>query len=964
MLLGGFQLYERDQPVTSLASVNLQTLLAYLLLHRDTPHSRQTLAFLLYPDSSEAQAQSNFRTLLGRLRRAWHNAERYVQIDNRTVQWRSDAPLAFDVQEFENALTRAQFGNAQAELERAVELYRGDLLPQCYADWILPLRERLRQKFLNALAQLIQLLQAQEKYSAALVYAQQLLHLEPLQETTYQLLMRLYAAQGDPSSVLRIFRQCELALRQELGAEPGRETRALYETLRDTAPVKRAPLPTPHSFHNLPTPLTRFIGRTREISQIRQMLNATRLLTLTGAGGSGKTRLALEIAHASVKRENETRAYKHGVWWVELASLYDEMLVAHAAAAALDIPEQPGRAMLETLTNALKTRKMLLVLDNCEHLITACAHLAHTLLTHTTHLQILATSREALDIPGEKIYRVPTMTVALSDWKTPADSDAVSLFVERAQAVLPTFTLTRENAPYVVQVCERLDGIPLAIELAAARVKLFSMQELAHRMENRFQVLTGGHRVALPRHQTLRAAMAWSYDLLAENEQKLFRRLAIFAGGWTFHAAEQVCSDELTDVLEILARLLDKSLVLMDAWQGETRYAMLETIREYALEKLVQAGEQASMHARHLNYFLALAETAQPHLKCATQLEWMARLVAERDNFRVALQRAVETQHTEAALQFTARLGWFWFIHSDFEEGRQWLARATALPDAEQFPNAFAAALTHLAHHVWMQIGAAQARPFAERALAVARANNDTPNLAHALTVLGLCLTLQREFSESCAVYGESRVLCQQLGDEWGDAHALMGLGLEAELDGNGGASLLLHTQALTIFQKLGDSFFISVALRQIGNRYLKQGDLRRAVAALRESLAHAQRLDSRFEIAMLLWRFGQAAQLAGKFARALSLYAAAKTMLEALGAFSAQQDAAFRAIELEMDAGQASVASLQTAPMENPNAITPTDWETALAACRAGLDEAAFTAALEQGRAFSPEQAVAYALT
>ncbi len=967
MLLGGFRLYHQDQLITSLASANLQTLLAYLLLYRDVPHSRQQLAFLLWSDSSEAQAQSNLRTLLGRLRRAWHDAEQYVQIESRTIQWRSDAPFTFDVQEFENALARAEAGDTQVELERAVEVYRGDLFPQCYADWILPARERLRQKYLNALVQLIQLLEVQGNYNAALVYAQQLLQLEPLQETTYQLLMRLHSAQGDQSSMLRVLRQCELVLQQELGVEPSRETRELFEQLQHAERAKRAPHSTSQAHHNLPMPLTRFIGRTREISQVKQLLAQTRLLTLTGAGGSGKTRLALEIAHASVKRENDARAYKHGAWWVELASLYDETLVTQAVAAALDIPEQPGHAMLETLSNALKARELLLILDNCEHLITACAELAHTLLSHSPHLQILATSREPLNIPGEKIYRVPTLTVALSNWQTPAESDAVSLFVERAQAVLPTFTLMRENARYVAQVCQRLDGIPLAIELAAARVKLFSMQELARRMENRFDVLTGGNRVALPRHQTLRAAMDWSYDLLAENEQRLFRRLAIFAGGWTFEAALQVCAHDglaPSELVDLLARLLDKSLVLMEAPQGETRYVMLETIRAYALEKLEQAGEQETMYARHLNYFLTLAETAQPQLKRATQLEWIARLVAERDNFRVALQRAMDTPHTQAALELAARLGWLWFIHSDFDEGRQWLARAASLSAASQFPQAYAAVLTQLAHHIWMQVGAAQAKPFAERAVAVACANADKPNLAHALTVLGLCLTVQRDFRAACAVFGESRALCQELGDEWGDAHAVMGLGLEAELDENGNASLLLHTQALAIFRKLGDSFFISVALRQIGNRLLKQGELERGLAALRESLEHAQRLDSRFEIAMLLWRFAEGAQLTGDLARALCLYVAAKTTLESLGAFSEQEDAAFKQIEFELEAAQPIHTNIQAPRRANPNAITPTNWEMALAVCRTGMDEATFAAALEQGRAFSPEQAVAFALT
>jgi non-specific serine/threonine protein kinase len=355
--------------------------------------------------------------------------------------------------------------------------------------------------------------------------------------------------------------------------------------------------------HNLPLQLTSFVGREQALAEVGQLLATTRLLTLTGAPGVGKTRLALQVA------DEMWDAYADGVWLVELAALADPALVPQAVAAVLGVQEPPGRPLLGTLAEALRAQQVLLVLDNCEHLLAACATLADQLLRAGPHLEILATSREALAVAGETTWRVPSLAVpadapASGDGgATLVECEAVRLFVARACAAVPSFTLTERNAGAVGHVCRRLDGIPLALELAAARVRALPVEQLAVRLDDRFRLLAGGSRAALPRQQTLRAAVDWSYALLPEAEQVLLRRLAVFAGGWTLEAAEAVCAgDGLApeNVLELLVELVNKSLVLAEEAGGERRFRLLETLRQYAWEKLQAAGEEAAVRGRHL----------------------------------------------------------------------------------------------------------------------------------------------------------------------------------------------------------------------------------------------------------------------------------------------------------------------------------------------------------------------------
>src|SRR5713226_3988636 len=394
-----------------------------------------------------------------------------------------------------------------------------------------------------------------------------------------------------------------------------REPERLFQVLHPALPIEFAPLKGLDVLpNNLPRQLTSFVGREKEKAEIRRLLSTARLVTLTGTGGAGKTRLALQVAAELLEQ------YPDGVWLVELAPLSDPYLVPQAVTSALGLPEQFGRAFTETLVDHLRLKVLLVILDNCEHLVVACGELVTALLRACTNLRILATSREGLGIEGETLYPVPSLAVPDPQRLPPTEEltryEAISLFAQRAVAVSPSFKITPQNAPAVAQVCYRLDGIPLAIELAAARVKVLAVDQIVTRLDDRFRLLTGGSRTALPRHQTLMAALDWSYTLLSEKEGTLFRRFSVLAGGCTLEAAEVVCADrgiEHDEVLDLLARLVDKSLLVADLHQVDARYRMLETIRQFGQEKLLTSGEGATVRTRHRNYFLMLAERAEPH---------------------------------------------------------------------------------------------------------------------------------------------------------------------------------------------------------------------------------------------------------------------------------------------------------------------------------------------------------------
>ena len=685
----------------------------------------------------------------------------------------------------------------------------------------------------------------------------------------------------------------------------------------------------------LPATATSLIGREQETVDVREYLQRAdiRLVTLMGPPGIGKTRLSLEAARTSLLN------FPDGVFFVALAPLDNSALIAVTVAQALGYVGAQNISIGEQLKEGIGDKHMLLVLDNCEHLIERVASIASDLLSSCPRLKILATSRESLRIPGEWLYPVPAFDVPKEtssiDIEMISRFPALTLFAERAHAVRPDFVLDNENIQTVSAICAHLDGLPLALELIAARMRLMSPEALLTRLNGQFILSADGMRAPSERQKTLSDAIRWSYNLLSAEEQKLFVYLSVFSGSFTLDAAESIFLRSFPGkpVRDLIASLLDKSLlqyVSEHEVRNEPRYTMLVTIQEFARDRLRQMGEELEIHNRHLAYFLNLTENADKELRGHNQLEWLRRLQSDRDNCRAALDWAVDTGSIEKALQMACRLHWFWFVRGDHTEGRQWLKRVLDLPEAARFPESQAEALTQLAHHTWLQTGAREARPLVEQSLSIARAYDDKRNTARALAILGLVLTLENNFAAARSTLEESRPLFQEVGDTWGYAHAVMGLALGSLIQDDRVTSLILHEQALVIFRELGDRYFQSAALRQIGNLHVRQGDMARGVAALREALFLAQELESKFEIYALIWSFAQAAQRAGNFGRAVSLYWAAKNTSDSIGVWW-QQD------EVEL--------------------------QNILAVCRAALDEAEFTAAVGEGRAMTMEQAVAYVL-
>lgn len=913
-LFGEFHVTFKGEALNDGLSSRLKALLASLILQRGKPQSRQHLAFLLWPDSSEGQARTNLRHLIHSLRHSLPAADDFLRVDSLALEWRAE-PISSDIAEFEEALTHEN-------LEDAVALYRGDLLPSCYDDWIVPERERLRLAFLQALEQLIQLHEGRQEYNAAILLAQRLLQQDPLRETSYQRMMRLYALSGDRASVTRTFQICETVLQRELGVEPSESTREIYaRLLRLEAPAASytSSQPTSLAFDGpsplLPIPLTSFIGRERQIAEVRALLggasqqtnaaeNGVRLLTLTGAGGCGKTRLALEVA----TKVQESEAFRDGVWFVELVSLADPALVAQTVAATFGVRDtsrtESNQSLVETLVGTLRWRKLLLVLDNCEHLIGACAQLVDRLLRACPYLHILATSRESLAIAGEIVWLVPSLEVppaqALSEQIQ--EAEAVHLFVARATTALPTFRLTNHNAWLVAQICRQLDGIPLALELAAARVRVMSIEQLATRLAGaigeRFQLLSGGSRTA-GRHQTLRAAINWSYDLLPENEQRLFRRLSVFAGGFTLEAAEAVCSapanqsaDTDDDLLNLLAHLVDKSLVVVDVERqpgSEVRYRLLETLRQYSRERLREAGEEGAIQERHALFFLTVVEAADAALNGPEELPWLNRLEAEHDNLREVLRWSEESHaqshgHPQLAVKMIAVLWKFWSMRSYHNEGYATMRKVLAWPEQAAPTKARLHALNG-ASFLGQELGRYQeTQPLLHESLAIATALGDQPDLANTLHVLAGVAVSQGDYEAARRYSEQGLAIRRQLGNAYETAQSLITWGHVPLIQEHYAEAQTLLEEGVALLRTIGHTNLLAYTLRQLARTLSNQQEYQRAFVNCRESLMLNMELQSHSGVIACLAQFVDIALAHGHPLRAARLAGAVETLLKNTG--------------------------------------------------------------------------------
>jgi len=842
-LFGHLRVLVDGQPAKFAGLPKTLPLWAYLLLRRDKPISRDSLAFTLWPDIPEADARSNLRRHLHDLRRALPRADggaAWLLSDSGSVQWNPATGCWLDVAEFERL---SEFPERLAD---ALALYAGDLLEGLYDDCLFFDRERLRNQYFANLARLIAQCRGRGELTRAMAYAQQALARDPLREDMARDLISLRYAASDRAGALQEYRRIERTLSEELGVLPMPETVALYEQIRTGAgerPAAATEIPvevepssasrTGEPPHSLPGQLTAFIGRERELAALHELLcpaagaGAARLITLTGAGGTGKTRLALEAA-ARLLHDTPER-FPDGAFFVTLSPLEDLAFVPQAIAQVLGVQGTGGRSLLDSLKDCLLAKRLLLILDGFERVVAATPVLTD-LLAAAPGVTALVTSRAVLRAYGE--HEFPLAPLPLPDLdRLPAPEElagypAIGLFIERARAANPAFALTPGNAATVAEICVRLDGLPLAIELAAGRSRLLSPQALLARLSSSLAFLTGQARNLPARQQTLRSTLDWSYNLLDVPAKTLFTRLAAFRGSFSLEGAAALAGDgDGLAVEDGIFALVDQSMLRPVFQPGaEPRFRMGHLLQEYALEKLAASGELPDLRRRHASYFLALAERSEAELRGRRQVTWWQRLEAEHENLRAALAWAVDNAAAEIGLRLAAALGGFWRMAGHLAEGREWTARVLALPQPAALPIHRARALNAAGLLAFHDADYAHARASYEEAATICRACGDRVTLAHALCGLGDTLWQQGEREAAIGLLDASLALCREVGDRSGVAAALSSLAAAARGQGDEPRARALIDESVALYTALGDAWGAKSA-RRAPSAFLPESD-------------------------------------------------------------------------------------------------------------------------------------------
>ena len=683
--------------------------------------------------------------------------------------------------------------------------------------------------------------------------------------------------------------------------------------------------------HGVPQALTVLVGRERETASVCRLLVEGRLLTLTGPGGCGKTRLAAAVATAAAAE------FDGGSWWVELAPLTDPGLILSAVGTSLGLRERPGTTLFDTVVLRLGQGERLLVMDNCEHLIDACAPMVENLLARCPDLRVLATSREPLGLNGERSWPVPSLSIPDSGNLPPLTSlpryDAVRLLVQRMVQIDPGFVLDAGNAMAVARVCQRLDGLPLALELAAARTRVLGIAEVAARLEVSFGLLTGGSRTALPRQRTLRASIDWSHELLDGDERVVFRRLSVFAGGFTLEAAETVCTGtevERFAVLDLLMHLVQKSLVLVTKPGGHARYRLLEAVQEFGRERLDESGEEPEIRSRHGSYYLQYAEQIEPKINTGERWLWIQQLAVERDNFRAALEWSRRIGD-DTGPRLAGALLYFWFFGSQTSEGRRWLdGSVAALRKVENHSErALARAVVGAGLLAWVQGDYPVAHTALEEAVALFRQLGDRVALAHALRFLSSNCESEGDLVRARTLVEESLSLFRGESDPMGTAITLARLGITAVNQRDHLVAGKALEESITLARQIGDQWVLALALRHRGIEALRQHDTEAAVAALTEGLVVVRDQGDRFLSAQSLETLAEVYADAGDHGRAARLFGALEALREAL-----------------------SISVIYSA-----------DYTEGVAATRTATGAAAFAAAWASGRELTLDAAIALAL-
>jgi predicted ATPase/DNA-binding XRE family transcriptional regulator len=627
---------------------------------------------------------------------------------------------------------------------------------------------------------------------------------------------------------------------------------------------------------NLPVPLTTFIGRERDQAEVSQLISKYRLITLTGTGGVGKTRLAIQVA-ADVRHR-----FPDGVWFLDLSSLIDPILLPNTLATVIGLRESAELSFTDLLIHYFRSRTALVIFDNCEHLIESCALFVHSLLSECENLSILATSREALRVGGEIPYYVSSLEIPRLESEPAIDTlkktESVQLFAERAAVSSPGFLMNTHNVFTVAGICQRLDGIPLAIELAAARVNVLTVEQILMRLNERFNLLTGGFRSAFPRHQTLHAAIEWSYNLLSEKERTVFKRLAVFSGGWTLEAAEAVCSGngiEPVEVLDLLSGLVNKSLVLVETVQGQSRYRRLQMIREYALALLKKSDEMSIVCFRHLSFFAELVFETERNLKGPEEAFWYERLDSELDNLRAALTWFEQLEYVEIRLRFAAGLWRYWKNRGKSSEGRAYIQRIVSgvPPGPSRQTAAYARALTGAGALAYYQADFSYSEQSRKEALSIYRILEDKVGIGDCLIGLGNAAISQGHYDEARAFYEEGLAIRQELSDKWGIARLIGNLGLLAYFQMNYDQAHSLHLESLTSFRELQDYQGVAHELNNLGDVARHQGKLSMALAFYEECISNSKSMKDQWGMAYGIMGLADVAFEQGDVPTAISHY-------------------------------------------------------------------------------------------
>jgi predicted ATPase/DNA-binding SARP family transcriptional activator len=883
-LLGTLAVWTEDSGLVAVPEAKVRALLADLLLHLGRPVSADRLIDDLWGDDLPVHPGGALHSKVSRLRQALENAE---PGSSELVVFRPPGYLlqlegdAVDERRFAALVRRAGAtgdprGRA-AVLADALALWRGpplaDFADAAFAQAAIT---RLEEQRLTALEDQAEARLALGEHSLLAGELGELIARHPLRERLRAAhMLALYRA-GRQGEAVNSYLELRSGLANDLGLDPGPELAALYQAILEQAPrLQGAPAPATSAARprtNIPAMLTDVVGRTAAVAELRALLHERRLVTLTGPGGVGKTRLALETATQSAD------AFRDGVWLVELAR------AAQAAAgtpadlvmAVLGIRDDSSMDPAELLADALRTSQMLLILDNCEHLIHQAAKLTAQLVQAAPELRVLVTSREPLMLAGEVVWAVPPLALpapaADPQPAALAQFSAVQLFVTRTGASVPGFRLDEGNVQAVAALCRRLDGIPLALELAATRVRTLGVHELLARLDDRFRLLVTGHRDAPARQQTLQAVIDWSWELLTEPERLVLRRLAVAAGGCSLHAAEAICAEDDLDVPDLVARLVDRSLVTVADGPDGPRYRLLESVAAYGLQRLHQAGESAQLRLRHRHYYTSLAERAAPHLRGHDQRSWLRRLDAETGNLRRSFDAAIQDNDASAALGMVNALAWHWFLRGRLTEARRALDEALALghgstaerATATAWQTGFTALAGERGKHAllpslsgiddstmratleWFHafVGSDFGDPsvgeaLVGRALASFRALGDQWGIAAALSTRAKLAMVRGDPAATHSDAEQSLTIFRELGDRWGQLQAIEWLGAAAAATGNHTQAGRLHRDALRMAEELGLWPQAADALSWLGRSALQSGDLAQA----RELLERAMRL-------------------------------------------------------------------------------------------------------------------------